>query len=203
MKDAMNMLHTTIATVAMMVATQSAWAEVYKVVDENGNVTYTDQAPDSSAKPMELRGLSVISPQKPPAPVASEQPAAEASADGEEVVTSIRELRRGYRDFRIVAPKNDEQIRGTGNQTMIAWDTSYRLQPGMTVTFVLDGNAQEPTTAQSMTTGRLDRGEHKVYAELVDDRNRRIATTETVTFYIRQWSVNFGTQQQQQASGGG
>jgi hypothetical protein len=34
----------------------------------------------------------------------------------------------------------------------------------------------------------LDRGEHQVYAELLNAQNRRIVATETVTFFVMQGS---------------
>lgn len=172
-------------------------AEVYKVVDEHGNVTYTDQAPGPDARPMVLRELSVISPQVGAQPAGSEA-SADADADGgEQELMSVRELRRAYRDFRIVSPMQEQHVWGTGNDVTIAWSAQYPLQPGMMVTIYLDGQAQEPTTQSAITVASMDRGEHKVYAELVDSRNRRIALSETVTFFVRQWSVNFGVQQNQ------
>lgn len=183
-----------LSAAALLAFAPGTRAEVYKVVDEHGNVTYTDQAPGPGIEPMVLRELSIISPQVIAPKAGTEQA---AGAEEQEEVTSIRELRRGYRDFRIVSPTPEQHFRGTGNEATIAWDTQYQLQPGMMVTFYLDGKAQAPTTQQAITTGRLDRGEHQVYAELHDSRNRRIATTDPVTFYIQQWSVNFGVQQNQ------
>lgn len=186
-------------TALLLTASSVAWAQVYRVVDENGNVTYTDQAPGPDAKPITLRELSVISPQVPdkPAPSAETVAAAEAAAEGQQEVTNIGELRRGYRDFRIVSPEPDQQFVGTGNMATVAWDTQYRLQPGMMVTFYIDGEPQAPTTAQSMNIGPMDRGTHEVYAELRDSRNRQIAVTDPVSFHIFQWSVNFGNRQNQ------
>ena len=49
-------------------------AQVYKVVDEDGNVTYTDQAPGDGSQPIELRPISVI---EAPTYVKPEKPAEE------------------------------------------------------------------------------------------------------------------------------
>ena len=186
------------ALVMLLVFTPRVFAEVYKTTDENGNVVYTDRQPAPDANPLDLPGLSIISAQKPVAPPVI--PGTISASDGPEPepqqeVTSIRDLRRGYRDFAIVSPAQDQNIWGTGNEASIAWNTRYRLQPGMSVIIYVDGAALAPTTASATTVGKLYRGEHKVYAELIDARNRRIATTRPVSFHIKQYSVNFPSRQ--------
>ncbi len=185
--------------IAALLAFLPANAEVYKLVDEDGNVTYTDRAPDLDAEPIELRGLSVIAPQKPvPHPLADSESTTEtAEPEPQEEVTSIRELRKGYRDFAIVSPTQDQNFWGTDNQLTAAWNTRYRLQQGMTVIFYLDGEAQIPTTSAVISLTNVYRGEHVIYAELKDARNRRIAVTEPVTFHMKQYSVNFHARQNQ------
>jgi hypothetical protein len=165
-------------------------AEVYKVVDEHGNVTYTDRAPDPGAEPIRLPELSVIEAMELPS-------TAEGAEEEQEAVTDIRELRRGYRDFKITSPQRDEHIRGTGNAVTISWDTRYQLQPGMTVHLFLDGEPLEPTRSSSITVQEVWRGEHSVSGKIVDAQNRTIANASPVTFFMHQHSVNFpnpGTQ---------
>ena len=192
-----NCLYTVL--IFLLVTSSQAHAEVYKTVDKDGNVIYTDQAPDVDSQPLELRGLSVISPQKPSSvSKASSQPlATEAVVGGEEEVTSIWELRRGYREFAIVSPAQDQNFWDTGNEATIAWGTRNRLQEGMTVTIFVDGKQLEPTTNSSIIVGDMWRGAHEVYAELKDASNRQIARTSTVTFHIKQFSVNFPVRRNQ------
>jgi hypothetical protein len=157
--------------------------EIYKVVDADGNVTFTDQAPSSAAQPMNLPPLSVI---ESKAPV----PAASANAGEESKQLSPRELRRQFSDFRIIQPQQEETFWGTANSVVVNWTSSQPIPPEMSVMLFVDGTAQKaPATGGLNLT--LDRGEHQVYAELRDARNRRIVTTETVTFFIQQHSVNF------------
>lgn len=182
--------------VVLLVFTPRVFAEVYKTIDENGNVVYTDQPPGPDASPMDLPGLSIISAQKAAPPViASSDSSGGPEPEPQQEVTSIRDLRRGYRDFAIVSPAQDQTIWGTGNEASIAWSTRYRLQPGMSVIIYVDGAALAPTTASVTTVGHLYRGEHNVYAELIDARNRRIATAKPVSFHIKQYSVNFPSRQ--------
>ena len=200
MKDYRSQYFCASALVMSLFFTSQVFAEVYKTIDENGNVVYTDQPPGPDAIPMELPGLSIISAQKPLAPpvIASSVPASGGpEPEAQQEVTSIRELRRGYRDFAIVSPTQGQTIWSTGNETSIAWNTRYRLQRGMNVIIYVDGAALPPTTVTVTTVGPLYRGEHNVRAELIDARNRRIASTKPITFHIKQYSVNFPTQQSQ------
>jgi hypothetical protein len=60
----------------------------------------------------------------------------------------------------------------------------------MQVNVFVDGQPK-PTTGDNMLALTLDRGEHQVYAELLDARGRRIVTTDAVTFFIKQNSAQF------------
>ncbi len=168
-------------------------AEIYRVVDEDGNVIYTDQPPTPDATPMTLRGLSVVEFKATPKPTGDGADEGEAEAAG--ATTSLRDLRRQYRDFSLVSPTADQTFWGTENQATIAWNAGAALQSGMEVTVYLDGRALPPTTNAAIPTGRLDRGTHRVYAELRDGMKRRVATTDTVSFHVKQFSANFNRPQ--------
>lgn len=169
---------------AWFAAAASLHAQVYKIEDEHGNVTYTDQAPGDGAEPMELPGLSVVE---------TEPVETLPGAEDDEVAPAEptpRELRRMYRDFAITRPANEETFWGTGNQVVVSWGAANPLLPDMRVRLYLDGEAQEETR-QTMIALELDRGEHSVYAELLDHRGRRLITTPTVTFFVKQNSRLF------------
>jgi len=161
-----------------------AWAgDVWKVVDEDGNVVYTDQPPEDGSPPMKLPELSIIETdiqvnQKP------------ADGDGEVKALTSGELRRLYRDFRIIRPLPDETFWGTASTVVFTWGSSTPITPDLNVRLFVDGKVQETPVAGAVSL-TLDRGEHKVFAELRDARNRRIMKTKPVTFFVKQNSVNF------------
>jgi len=72
----------------------------------------------------------------------------------------------------------------------VSWASANPFQPGMTVRLFVDGQLQ-PGDGEDMRALTLDRGEHTVYAELLDARGRRVATTASVTFFVKQHSVGF------------
>lgn len=169
-----------VSTIA--IAASAVSADVYKVVDENGNVTYTDRQPPDGSGPVKLAPISVIE-----TPV-YEKPAKAETEEGSEI--SLRDLRRNYADFAIVAPRQEESVWHPQEAMTIAWNTRYQLQDGMQVTIYVDGRQQSKTTNQSIEVEQLERGEHKVEAQLTDAKNRRIATAEPVIFFVRRPGLN-------------
>lgn len=171
------------ALVALVLpARQLLAANVYKVVDEDGNVTYTDQPPDPGAKPVDLPGLSIV--ERPEYQENARTPSQDNSEANEQ--NSMRDLQRMYRQFQIVSPTPEQSLWGTANTASIAWDAGAPLQPGMRVKVMLDGEAMEPTTSSVINTGRLDRGEHQVSAVLIDADGNSVMQAQPVTFFIKQ-----------------
>lgn len=196
-----SMLKGILLTICLMFTVVAAQAQVYKTVDEHGNVVYTDQPPTPDAKPVQLRGLTVVPVPDPPTPKPVRARQGQADADGK--VTDLGALRRGYRDFRLTQPLPEQMFAGTENMATVAWDTQYALQEGMRVIISVDGQAMAPTTDAVIQTERLDRGEHTVSAKLVDDRGRTVVSTSPVTFFVYQHSRNFNRPQVSPNRGGG
>lgn len=158
--------------------------EIYKVVDPDGNVTFTDQKPNSNARPVDLPPLSVVSTDPGAAATAT------APAPQEPQGPTLKELRKRFSDFRITSPQPEETFWGTANMVMVSWGSSEPVPQQMKVVLYVDGKSQAVSPSGS-TTIQFDRGEHSVYAELQDERNRKIITTQTVTFFVKQHSVGY------------
>ena len=168
---------------SLTIAAGALTAQVYKTVDEDGNVTYTDQPPKDGSQPITLPEISVIE-----APTYEKTAsAAEEKAAGEDPDEKpLRFLRKHYADFSIVSPQQEESIWYSQDVITVAWSTTYQLQAGMQVIVSVDGAQQAVTNERVIPVTGLDRGEHTVTAELKDARNRRIATAKPVIFFIRQ-----------------
>lgn len=178
---------------AAILASGMLAAQVYKVVDEHGNVTYTDQPPADGTPPMDLPELSVVESEDDatevadPATLLNPSPADAAAVAADQEKTP-RELRRMFADFRILTPTPQETFWGTANVVVVSWGASAAYEEGMQVSVVVNGDSQDvdPNGNLPLT---LDRGEHQVYAVLRDNRGRRIVTTDTVTFHVKQASA--------------
>ena len=82
MKDHIQQFSLVIALAMTFACATQASAEVYKTVDKDGNVIYTDRPPDPESKPMDLPGLSVIAPQLPSNPRPAAAAASAANSEG-------------------------------------------------------------------------------------------------------------------------
>ncbi|MGD9265609.1 MAG: DUF4124 domain-containing protein [Lysobacterales bacterium] len=162
-----------------------AGAQVYKTVDEDGNVVYTDQPPKDGSGPMELPPLSIVE-----APDYEEiaRPKTDMDED-EDNELSLRQLRNRYRGFAIISPENEQSLWNPQGLISMAWQAPYPLQQGMQVRASMDGEQIGLTRDRVIPITRLDRGAHTLEAVLVDARGRTVATAEPVTFFIRQPSV--------------
>jgi hypothetical protein len=166
-------------------STAFAHGDIYKVVDKDGNVTFTDQPPNDAAQPLDLPPLSVIE-----TDIQVPETAAAGSAAEEPKPPTIRELKKQFRDFKITRPQPEETFWGTANSVFVSWGSSQPIPQSMSAMLFVDGAGQS-ASAMGGVTLTLDRGEHQVYAQLRDQQNRRIATTDTVTFFVKQHSANF------------
>lgn len=167
----------------MTTAASPLMAQVYKVVDEDGNVTYTDKPPPDGSKPIDLAPISVIeAPTYEKAPEATEE-------DEAEKAMSLGYMRRVYRDFAITSPSQEESVWKPDGPVSVTWAVNTGLQPGMQVILYLDGQRHTATVQPMIPLIGLDRGEHTLKAELRDSRNRIVATAETITFFVRQPNV--------------
>jgi len=174
------MIKTIVVSTAALFLAATAWSgEIYKVVDKDGNVTFTDQSPGDGSQPMNLPELSVIETDsadtQAPASAAAEEPSG----------PTARELRQMYSDFSITQPANEETFWGTANTVTVSWGGQTAPAAGMNVLLYVNNNPQMVTGSGSVSL-TLDRGEHQVYAELLNAQNRRIVATETVTFFVMQ-----------------
>lgn len=177
------MIRTISAMTVFLLSFSAVWAaDIWKTVDEDGNVVYTDQPPKDGSTPMDLPELSVIE---------TNIQVNQTPAQGEGVkAPTTSELRKLYRDFRIIRPLADETFWGTASTVVVAWGSDTAIIPGLNVRLFVDGKAQDaPATGSVSLT--LERGEHRVSAELRDARNRRIVRTAPVTFFVKQNSANF------------
>ena len=145
---------------------------LYKWVDEQGNVHYSDK-PHPGATRIHLPKPTTYA---APAGAAPETRAANTPA-------SAQPQQQGYSLFEISEPEQDQVFWNVQDVTVIL-SVQPALQPGDQVTITLDDKTVGPTAATTATFSDLNRGEHTVHASLSGPNGSM--TAKPVTFYIQQ-----------------
>jgi hypothetical protein len=151
--------------------------EIYKTVDENGNVVYTDRKPSEDAEPVSLPELTVVDPVE----------LGDASAAG--TGQSNRSPSDGpASDFglSIVSPQPEETVRNTAYRLEVDVATDRELPSGTSLVYLVDGEVKERTRALSTELQEVWRGEHQLSVELRSGDGEVLASAGPVTFYMHQ-----------------
>jgi hypothetical protein len=153
---------------------------VYKWVDENGVVHYSDQ-PHPNAEKVQVQGVQTFPASSLRGVVSSAQSAQESQGGSSP---------HGYQGCAITQPGNQQTIENS-NSTPVSVQTDPPIRNGDQIYITLDGqvvNNGNPTGVQYGLTG-LDRGEHTIQATVRGQDNAVLCQTPAVTFYVRQPSV--------------
>ena len=148
----------------------NAHAGIYKTVDQYGNVVYSD-TPSDSGEEVQL---------KEPTEVPSLAPSSGVTRS----ISLPEETEIVYDRFEIVAPKNNETIRNSGN-----FQIRVALHPNLArkhrVRFVIDGQSvSKPQRSLQHAVSNMDRGSHQLKVELLDQKNKVLKSTSS-TVHVR------------------
>lgn len=152
--------------------TFTASAALYKGLDDEGNVVYSDK-PFTNSKQFTPPNITVMD-----APKISPK---------EEVPVEKKEAAFKYTRFSIATPKNDETIWNTPQLTVALKITpALNIAEGHRTWLLMDG---KPLVKNSksllLQINQADRGEHKLQAQIRNKKGKIIKRTKTVTVHIR------------------
>jgi hypothetical protein len=161
--------------IMLLVGACAANAALYRGVDAEGNVVYSDR-PFEDSEEFTPPAISVVDTPKSKA----DKKAAEVEKPAE----------FKYTDFDIASPANKETIR---NQPDVV--VSLKLKPGLntaeshSIWLLLDGKlVVKNSKSLSLSLGRLIRGAHTLQAQVRDGNGKIVVRTRTVVVYIHQTS---------------
>ncbi len=143
--------------------------QVYKHVDENGNVTFTDQPPPNS-QPVEIRDLNTVAP-PPVVEYATE------AAPPEEVSINY--------EVSITSPENDHVVPlGPGNFSVSA-SVSPSLAAGHSLQLMLNGDPRQgPQTSGSWALTNVFRGANELFVVVQDEKQKELARSAPITVNV-------------------
>jgi hypothetical protein len=152
--------------------------EVWRWVDENGVVHFSDR-PHPGAERVELNRPQTFTP--PPLPARPETPSRTQSEP---------DAAPAYTGVRVVSPAAGETLWNIAGELAAQVEVQPSLAPGHSLRVSLDGQRVEtPPGATQFTISEVFRGEHRLSVSVVDENGRELASSEPVTFYVQQASL--------------
>ena len=183
----MNVKYTfVLLTSAVMIYTGIAGAQFYKSVDEQGNIVYSD-TPTPGAEQLKPPPISTV--ESKPVPKKSATEAQKSDEAGTE--EPVKKPPTKYSKFSIVTPNNNDTIWDNSGAVPV----SLLLEPpldtenGHSVWVYVDGKAMV-RKSQSLVQplSGIDRGAHKIRAEIRDENRKTLKRTQNVTVHLKRAS---------------
>ncbi|WP_372973015.1 DUF4124 domain-containing protein [Marinobacter sp.] len=167
-----------IAAVASAFLSLPVQAEVYRQVDKDGNVTFTDD-PQGKAERVNVKPATTITMPKPET--------VEQQLDEEDGEIGDQ---KAYESVTFLAPADDEAFHsGSGNvEFQVASDPG--LRQGHRFEITLDGQPVGQTTSGTVSVSNVFRGTHNAGVNVINADGERVFTGESISFTIHRPTVN-------------
>jgi len=101
-----------------------------------------------------------------------------------------KELENDY-EVVITQPENNATIRDNTGSIFISGGIKPIFQRGFRIQLFVDGKAhKKPQTHTMFSLKNIDRGEHQIKMDLIDQEGKVIASSKLTTFYMHRAAVN-------------
>ena len=168
---------TVIAKAAIFLCFSAACAyapanEIYKVVDENGKVTFSDNPTGTKIESVDLPQIN-MTPAVEPKPY-----------------TPHKKDNKTFHNIRITSPSDKTQILADQRDLTITAEAIPGLSNGFSAQLYVNGMPYGG--AQSYTSffiSEITRGEHTINAVILDPKGKVVARSNTITVYVFRPSI--------------
>ncbi|NWO04406.1 MAG: DUF4124 domain-containing protein [Alteromonadaceae bacterium] len=169
---------TTALATGFLLVTTAANAEVYRHVDQYGNVTFSDE-PMDGGETVDVKPVTTITLPKP-----------EAVRESDTLRDQVEQEGAVYESVALTYPQNNQAFRsGNGNVTFEI-SSSPGLQDGHQYEVTLDGQPVGQTRSNQLTVENIFRGTHRAGVHIVDGNGVQVKTGAPVTFTVHRPTVN-------------
>ncbi|MDA9347908.1 DUF4124 domain-containing protein [Porticoccaceae bacterium] len=155
-------------------------APVYKVVDDQGNVTYTD-TPAAETATNEIV-LPAINPISSPIPASISSTAESPDPLDAEPAKAFA----GYSSVALAAPLDGSLVHFDQPNLLVQLALTPQLEADHLVQFYVDGSAYgKAIPGISLSIGGLERGSHRISARVLSSQGAVLAITNPVTVHVQ------------------
>ena len=152
-------------------------AEVYRNVDDYGNVTYSDE-PSEGAEAVEVKPVTTITLPKP-----------EAVQETEKLREEVQREGAAYESLSFAYPDNNQAFYSGSGDVQFEVRSTPGLQPGHKYEVTLDGQPVGQSSSGSITVNNVFRGTHEARAHIVDENGVQVKTGSPITFTVHRPSA--------------
>lgn len=150
--------------------------KLYKWVDENGNVHYSDE-PRKGAKEFEIKEVPTIK---------MDTPRIQATGlEALDIAEDPDDFQGGYSVARLNEPLNNSVVRNNAGAITLTAQLTPGLSENHSIRFFLDGRpvSQDPK-ALTVTVEKQNYGEHSAYFIIFNNKGKQIHTSEASNFTL-------------------
>ena len=164
----------------LIAATAPLSAEVYRQVDAEGNVTYTDEpAEGSEAEEIEVKPVTTVT-----------LPKLEQVQEPERLKERVEEEGSAYDKVTFVAPDDDEAFHSGSGDVEFQVTSSPSLRNGHKYEITLDGQPVGQSESGTVMVRNVFRGTHDAGVNIIDSNGVTIKGGDSISFTVHRPSVN-------------
>ena len=143
---------------------------VYKTVDEDGNIIFTDK-PSADSEEIKIKELQTI---ENPNPAKYKAPAKQAT---------VKDV--AYSKLSVTSPENGAGIRNNAGNIRISVALEPGLKPGHRLVILMDGKEVSTGSATSVSLNNVDRGSHSIAVSVVDGNGKKLISSSSSFSLLR------------------
>ncbi|HLT14641.1 MAG TPA: DUF4124 domain-containing protein [Marinobacter sp.] len=165
------------ATGLFLLASSASWAEVYRHVDAQGNVTFSDE-PMEGGEEVKVKPVTTITLPKP-----------EAVRETSKLREEVKREGAAYESVSFAHPQDEQAFHsGSGDVTFEVRSTPG-LKRGHKYEITLDGQPVGQSAAGSVTVPNIDRGTHSAAVHIIDENGVQVKTGQPISFTVHRPSA--------------
>ncbi len=155
-----------------------ATAGIYKYIDENGQVAYSDK-PVDGAKKLKIRHRTRADER-----LARDDFRSERNTDASER-NSDRDTEVTYESLEILTPKHDKVVSDRSGSVEVIVLPSPKLGEQHELVINVDGKDISRGRHANLSLSQVPRGSHKVTARILDANGGTLITSAPITFHVK------------------
>lgn len=161
----------------LFIITTPALAEVYRNVDAQGNVTFSDE-PSEGSEAVKVKPVTTVT---LPKPADVREP--------ERLRKQVEKEGSAYNSVRIVAPNDDEAFHSGSGDVAFRIASDPALKQGHRYEVTLDGQPVGQTASDTVTVRNVFRGTHDAGVHIVDGNGVQVKSGQPIRFTIHRPSA--------------